>query len=51
MELFGCRKEDAHHIFLLLVMDFLPQGDLFSVSKPMKALVCWTNLIIKDSTT
>ena len=51
MELFRCRKEGTHHIFLPLIMDFLSQGDLFPVSKPMKALGCRTNLIIEDSTT
>jgi hypothetical protein len=51
VELFKCRKEDAHHIFLPPVVDFLSQGDLFSVSKLMKVLRRRTNLIIEDGTT
>ena len=51
LELFGYGKGGAHHIFLLPVVDFLSQGDLFSVSKLMKVLRRRTNLIIEDGTT
>ena len=51
LEWFGCRKEDAHHIFLPFIVDFLSQGDLFSVSTPTKFLEFRTNLIIEDGTT
>ena len=46
-----CRKGGAHHIFLQFIVDFLPQGDLFSVSKPTKVHECRTNLIVEDRTT
>ena len=51
LEWFGCRKEGTHHIFLPFVVDFLLQGDLFSVSRPTKFLECRTNLIVEDGTT
>ena len=50
LEWFGFRKEGAYHIFLLLIVDFLSQGDLFSVSTPTKLLEFRTNLKIEDGT-
>ena len=51
LEWSGFRKEGAHHIFLPFIVNFLSQGDLFSVSKPTKFLECRTNLMVEDGTT